>query len=103
MTLEEHRIQLLKRITESAGPQVARDLVAEGHTMLVCCQLQTGTLRKFWEELRADLDVLQEELVYVRDHDLRALRGSIIAAAKVAATGLVNELAETLRKSAHRP
>jgi hypothetical protein len=100
MTLEEHRIGLLKRITECAGAQVVRDLIAEADLLLVCCHLQPSTLHKFWTELRADLDVLQEELVYVRDSERRALRGSIIAAALVATTGLVNKLADPVGESA---
>jgi hypothetical protein len=100
MTLEEHRIELLKRILECAGPQIARDLIVEAHEMLICCGLQKGTLHKFWAELRADLDVMQEELIYVRDPGNRALRGSVMAAAQVATTGLMNALAEASLQSA---
>ena len=97
MTLEEHRIQLLKQISECAAASTARDLIGEAHLMLVCCELHPRTLRQYWEDLREALDVLQEELVYVRDRDTRVLRDSVIAAARVASTGLVNELAETSR------
>lgn len=100
MTLEEHRIQLLKRISECPGAGVARDLIVEADLLLVCCDLEPSTLHKFWQELRADLDVLQEELMYVRDREVRALRGSVIAAAQVAAAGLVNKFADTSRQAA---
>jgi hypothetical protein len=101
MTLEEHRIQLLTRIADCAGAPSARDLIREAHLLLVCCDLQPRTLRQFWEELRADLDVLQEELLYVRDREIQALRGVVIAAARVAATGLVNELSGTASGAAN--
>jgi hypothetical protein len=102
MTLEEHRIQLLQRIAECGGAPAARNLIGEAHLMLVCCDLQPRTLRQFWEELREALDALQEELPFVRDHDIRVLRGSVFAAARVAATGLVNELDETPRAATDR-
>jgi hypothetical protein len=95
MTLEEHRIQLLKQIAGCTGAAAARDLIQEAHLMLVCFDLQPCTLRQFWVELRAELDPLQEELLYLSDHETRLLRGSVITAARVAATGLVNELDAT--------
>ena len=71
--------------------------------MLVCCDLQPFTLRLFWEELRADLrKMLHEDLTYVSDHDIRLLRGSIIAAARVAATGLVNQLEQISRRATNK-
>jgi len=100
MTLEEHRLQLLERIAACAGAAAARDLICDAHFMLVCCDLQPSTLRQFWEELRAALDMLQEELIYVSDRESKTLRGSVIAAARVAATGLVNELDEISPRTA---
>ena len=94
MTLEEHRLQLLERIAGCSGAAAARELVREAHFMLVCCDLQPSTLRQFWEELRAALDMLQEELIYVSDRESKTLRGAVLAAARVAATGLVNDLEE---------
>jgi hypothetical protein len=95
MTLEEHRIQLLKQITGCPGASAVRELIQEAHLMLVCFDLQPFTLRQFWVELRGALDPLQEELMYIRDHETRVLRGSVITAARVAVTGLVNEFDAT--------
>ena len=102
MTFEEHRIQFLKRITDCAGPQIARELIAQEDLLLEGCRLQPSTLHGFWKDLRADLDVLQEELAYVSDHEARVQRGAVIAAALVAATGLVNKFAEVSAESARK-
>jgi hypothetical protein len=103
MTLEDYRIQLVKRIVECAGPHVVRDLVTEAHEMLIAFQLQPGTVGKFWRELRADLEVIYEEILYIHEPAARALRGAVITAAQVALTPYQNEVDETVLGAAGSP
>ena len=74
------------------SPAKGVELVTEAHLILSQSQLTVRTLEMFWSQLRADLDVLTEELMHASDSAGRAARGSILAAAQNAVTLHQNEL-----------
>jgi hypothetical protein len=92
MTLDEYRLQMLQRIRDCSFPDRARDLIAEARQFLAQSRLNEPTLRALWSNLRADLEVLSEDLIDVAERSGRSQRGAILAAAHVAIVQLQNEL-----------
>jgi hypothetical protein len=102
MTLDEYRLQMLQRIRDCDFPDGARDLIAEARLFLAQCRLNETTLRAFWSNLRADLEVLSEDLVGVPERSGRSQRGAVLAAAQVAIVQLQNELADLASRAGSR-
>ena len=92
MTLEEYRLQVLQQVRDCVGTAKAVELVTEVHLILSQSQLTARTLETFWSQLRADLDVLTEELMHTLEGADRTARGSILTAAQNAVMLHQNEL-----------
>ena len=103
MTLDEYRLQIVQQIRDCASPVRGVELVTEAHLILSQSQLTVRTLQMFWSQLRADLDVLTEELMHTPDSVARTVRGSILTAAQNAVTLHQNELTWAPSPSALKP
>jgi hypothetical protein len=80
MTLDEYRLQTLRQIRDCVSPANGVELVADAHLVLSQSHLTVRTLQMFWSQLRADLDVLSEELMHTAESAERAARSGILAA-----------------------
>jgi hypothetical protein len=98
MTLEEYRIQLLNRLKECSSPAKALELVDEAALVLAQSQVSENTLRKFWTDLREDLQMLVESAPDLGERGSRAVHIAVMTVARLGVADYLNQLDERPRK-----
>jgi hypothetical protein len=99
MTLEEYRIQLLNRLKECSSPAKALELVDEAALVLAQSQVSENTLRKFWTDLREDLQMLVDESAPdLGERGSRAVHIAVMTVARLGVADYLNQLDERPRK-----